>query len=192
MNRNRENTIPDNEQCSKLMERYEMLPNIVEHSRQVMRVALAIAGNLRPGIRLNTKLISAAALLHDITKTQSLTTGESHSQTGGELLRNLGYHEIAEIVEEHVFFRDFSTGGKLLEKEIVYYADKRVLHDTIVTVEERIDDLVIRYGTTPLRKEMIIKNKTLILQIEEKIQGHMTNNIDSAIEEYIKSESTED
>ncbi len=37
------------------------------------------------------------------------------------------------------------------------YADKRVKHTSIVTLSERFEDLLIRYGTTPERREMIGK-----------------------------------
>ena len=32
---------------------------------------------------------------------------------------------------------------------MVNYADKRVLHETVVTLEERFADLKVRYGRTP-------------------------------------------
>jgi hypothetical protein len=32
------------------------------------------------------------------------------------------------------------------EKELVYYADKRVNHDKIVSIEERIEYLLTQYG----------------------------------------------
>lgn len=64
--------IPSQEECYTLMAQYLMLPNIIEHSRQVMRVALAITDNLKKDISINRDMVMAAALLHDITKTRSL------------------------------------------------------------------------------------------------------------------------
>mgnify|MGYP003803389707 CR=1 FL=1 len=173
--------IPSRAECYRLIEEHRMLPNIREHSELVMRVALAIADNLRTGVRVNRDLVAAAALLHDITKTRSLSTKEKHDITGANLLRDLGYARVGEIVRAHVLFSNFIEDGPLEDREIVYYADKRVMHATIVSVHERVADLVARYGKTPEIIERITANKRLILAIEGKIQRAMAIAIDEAI-----------
>ncbi len=160
-------------ECRKLMEEYGMLPNIVAHSLQVMKVALAIVDGLVNPKAVDRGLIIAGALLHDITKTRSLETKERHDVTGAELLRSLGLPSLACIVEQHVFFTDFDPDGPLEEREVVYYADKRVMHERIVSVDRRVEDLLERYGTTPERRESIIKNKALVLRIERKINSFL-------------------
>lgn len=159
------------------MREYQMLPNIISHSKQVMNVALKIIDNLADGCKINRALVIAGALLHDITKTRSLTTGERHDVTGAELLRFLGFPAIAHIVEQHVFFTDFNAEGPLEEREIVYYADKCVMHDEVVSVHARVDDLIARYGTTEERRKMIQQNKALILAIEAKINHYLRADI---------------
>ena len=116
------------------MAKYCMLPNIIAHSRQVMRVSLVIIDNLKNGVSINRNLVIAAALLHDITKTRSLETREPHDQSGGELLRELGFPRVGEIVEQHVILLDFNPQEKLEEREIINYADKRVMHDRVVSL----------------------------------------------------------
>ena len=165
--------IPSRAECDALMVQYSMLPNIVKHSREVMRVALAIVDNLRSGVSVNRDLVLAAALLHDITKTKSLETKERHDTSGGELLRELGFRSAAEIVEQHVIIHNLNLEGRLEEREIVYYADKRVLHDTIVTIEERVHDLIQRYAATEEIRHRILQNKTQALAVERKIVGFM-------------------
>ncbi|HON78442.1 MAG TPA: HDIG domain-containing protein [Spirochaetota bacterium] len=176
-----ENRIPDNAECYQLIQRYEMLPNIVEHSEQVARVALAVTDDLIDPTAVDRELIRAASLLHDITKTRSLTTKERHDITGAELLRTLGFEAIAYIVEQHVYFTDFNPGGAIEEREIVYYADKRVMHDVIVTVDQRVEDLVKRYGITEERRRLILQNKKNITAIEEKINRFMKHDINDVI-----------
>ena len=173
--------IPSQEECYRIMTQYSMLPNIAEHSYQVMCVTLAIADNLRKGVMVDRDLMIAAALLHDITKARSLKTQERHDLTGGLLLRELGFICIAEIVEQHVVFNNFKEYGALEEREIVFYADKRVMHNRIVTVDERIQDLVNRYGLTEEISDMIIENKCLIHSIECKIAGFMQVDLHEAI-----------
>jgi len=170
--------IPSREECNELMAKYSMLPNIVEHSIQVMHVSLAITDNLKRGVSVNRDMVVAAALLHDITKTRSLVTKERHDASGGELLRELGFPSIAEIVEQHVIIQNINMQGSLEEREIVYYADKRVLHDTIVTIDERVHDLIQRYGC----ENRILQNKNQVLTVERKIASFMKIDIDQAIQ----------
>jgi putative nucleotidyltransferase with HDIG domain len=174
--------IPSREECNELMAKYSMLPNIVEHSMQVMRVSLAITDNLKNNVSMNRDLVVSAALLHDITKTRSLVTKERHDTSGGELLRELGFPRIAEIVEQHVIIQNIDLQGRLEEREIVYYADKRVLHDTIVTIDERVHDLIQRYGTVEEIRNLILQNKSQVLTVERKIASFMKIDIDHAIQ----------
>jgi len=161
------------------MNRYCMRPNIIEHSRQVMHVALTIADNLRPDTIVNRRLVAAGALLHDITKTRSLATREPHDESGGELLRSLGFPGIAEIVEQHVILRNFNPEDPLSEKEIIYYSDKRVLHDRIVSLQERLEDLIQRYGVNEAVKIRIRRNGAQALSVEKKIAGFLTIDIET-------------
>ena len=178
---NKKDSIPDLAECEDLMVRYAMLPNIVEHSRQVMRVSLAITDHLLEGLSINRDLIVAAALLHDITKTRSLQTGEKHADSGGVLLRKLGFRRVAEIVEQHVTIPDLNLQGGLEEREIVYYADKRVMHNVIVGLDERVDDLIKRYATDEKIRRRILLNKNQALAVERKISGFMKMDIHQAI-----------
>jgi uncharacterized protein len=171
--------IPSPEECNELMIRYSMRPNIIAHSRQVMRVALAITDNLKEGVTVNRELVRAAALLHDITKSRSLKTKESHDMSGGELLRSLGFPSIAGIVEQHVILYNFDPQGRLMEQEIIYYADKRVMHDRIVSLQERIEDLIARYGTGEEVRKRIMQNGRQALFVEKKIAGLMTIDIET-------------
>lgn len=173
--------IPSTEECYALMAQHAMLSNIVDHSRQVMRVSLAIVDHLTSDAAVDRNRVMAGALLHDIAKTRCLATKEHHDASGAEILRALGFSSIAEIVEQHVFLHHVDLHGTLEEREIVYYADKRVMHDQIVTVEERIQDLVKRYGFTEAIRSRIEQNKAMILAIESKIANFMDMDIHHAI-----------
>jgi putative nucleotidyltransferase with HDIG domain len=167
--------IPDREACLRLMDEHEMLPNIRDHSLVVTEIALTLADNLSGDETVNRDLVEAGALLHDITKTRSVQTGEIHHDiTGGELLRGLGMREVAEVVESHVHFRDYSHEGPVEERELVFYADKRVQHDRVVSVNERFNDLVKRYGILPEYVEVIENNRRFTLMVEEKLAGRLT------------------
>ena len=138
--------IPSIAQCFRLMEQYAMLPNIREHSVMVARVAGLIGQGLTRGGRpLCLELIVSGALLHDIAKTATLETELRHDQLGREICLRHGLDELAEIVGEHVVLKNW-VPESCTEKEIVYYADKRVLHDEVVGLDTRLDYIIRRYG----------------------------------------------
>ncbi len=128
-----------------------MLPNIREHSFRVMQVAEFLGRALvAAGFELHLPLIGTGALLHDIGKTACLGTDRNHAHLGGDLLAALGYPELAQVVREHVRLEAGAPDPRpLREAEVVNYADKRVLHDRVVSLAERFSDLEVRYGRTP-------------------------------------------
>ena len=118
------------------MRSMEMMEHIVTHSRRVCQVGVCIAEHLNHQSRQpNLKLVMAAALLHDITKTRSFKTGENHANTGARLMESLGYQEVGDIVRQHVRLDTYSVSDSITEVEIVNYADKRVLLEQFVRVK---------------------------------------------------------
>ena len=121
--------IPDVQACNVLLA--QVPPQVAEHSRAVQRLALEMCDTLAEhGVRLNRALLSAAALLHDICRTEP-----NHAFAGAQKLRDLGYPEIADIVAVH---HDWS-GGPFDESALLYLADKYVQGDQRVTLEERFE-----------------------------------------------------
>ena len=151
-----------------------MLPNIVSHSLQVCHVAALLAEHLeKGGIKLDQDLVCASALLHDITKTRCLKTGEKHDLSGSELILRMGYPEVAYIIGRHVVLETDFQSDKPAEVEIVNYADKRVLHDRIVSLRARMDDIIARYAKHPIDKELICQNWLRVEKIEKKLFGFL-------------------
>lgn len=139
--------IPSVDTCFALMERLGMPEHIRRHSIMVEQVAVFIAeAHVRAGTPLFEETVRAGALLHDIAKAPCLETGEDHAAKGRDICLACKFTEISDIVGEHVRLRRFDPEGKVLEKEIVYYADKRVNHDRVVSLEERLSDLIERYS----------------------------------------------
>jgi uncharacterized protein len=167
---------PTLSECLDLMASHRMLPNIREHSVRVRDVALMVGEHLSAaGVLLDLGLLEAGALLHDIAKTATLHNGAEHARLGAQWLSDLGYPAVAEIVREHVWLsRSPSEPGPLREVEIVNYADKRVLHDLVVTLPQRFDDLRRRYGRTPEIIQRITSNAKRSLILEHKIFAGLT------------------
>ena len=148
-----------------------ILDHIAIHSIQVSLVATKLVDIFSDrGLILNRDLVRSASLLHDITKTRSLKTGENHAATGSELIRSLGYPDVARLVAQHVRLERMSGWSEPpREEEIVNYADKRVLHDEIRPLEDRRHYIMKRYGTEPARRIMIQNMFEDSFRLEERL-----------------------
>lgn len=175
--------IPSINQCLEYIDRYEMLDNIRAHSSVVARVAEALVEGLQrsghaPGAVPDKDEVIAGALLHDIAKTLCLKTGCLHAETGRQICIELGYPEIGEIVTEHVVLKKFTeelyAKGIFQTKEIVFYSDKRVRHDQVVSLDSRLEYILERYGMgDPARERHIRLNFNQALDFERYLFGFL-------------------
>ncbi len=167
----KESDPPSREYCMALIDKYDMLPNIRDHSLKVRDVSMIIAEAVdRADGSIDLPLVEAGALLHDITKTRSIDNKEkeNHAQTGEELLVELGFPKTGKVVGEHIIPDE--RGGILTAAEIVSYADKRVLHDEVVDLEARYEYLMERYGRFPAALEFYDLMRHRMHQIERLIE----------------------
>ncbi|MGW8302507.1 MAG: hypothetical protein ACWGNO_10570, partial [Desulfobacterales bacterium] len=69
-------------------------------------------------------------------------------------------------VRQHVYLDDYSEHQSISEAVIINYADKRVLHDRIVSLDERMSYIQERYGTRLEHKDRILSlwQKTTVLE----------------------------
>jgi putative nucleotidyltransferase with HDIG domain len=172
MPENENKGIPDREECGRLLDDRRVPPHIRDHSRMVasLAVELGTALNRVAGTFLDTRLLEAAGLLHDIAKADCID-GQllDHAARGGAFLRERGYPVVAAAVERHIYVTEEDCRPPLAEPQVLCYADKRVLHDQVVSLHERYDDLVLRYGTTPRLKNAIEANRALAVRLENII-----------------------
>jgi len=115
--------------------------HVVRHSLMVNKVANYIADEMvAMDINVDLDLVDVGSLLHDIGRGR---THKGHTDVGVEIMEELEEDEIARIVKSHsmdCFTTDFG-----IEDKIVHYADKRVKHDEIVSLDDRMNDLFERY-----------------------------------------------
>lgn len=139
--------IPTLEEIYFLLEKEKVPPHIVLHSEKVALISFFLGYFLKQkGAELNLSLLLAGALLHDIKKYQTLLYGGNHALEGYYFLKNLGYERVGKIVLYHIYYKPSHPMSSITEEEIVYYADKRVKHEEIVSLKERFYDLKERYG----------------------------------------------
>lgn len=166
----RAETIPNREECLRLMSEYGMLENIVSHSLAVAKVALFLSAELnKRGQKIDLRLVEAASLLHDLTKTECLKTKEDHARTGCQLLKTIGFEKVGLIVARHIWLGKRVDPSCICEEEIVNYADKRVMHDRVVSLEERFRDLKERYGKQGRTEDYMDHLQSETFGIENKI-----------------------
>jgi len=170
MSRSEEKAVPNREECLGLMDQYGMLRNIVDHSLTVTRVACFLVKGLnKKGQRIDLDVVEAAALLHDLAKTECLHTKKDHAQQGFRLLKSMGYERVADVVAQHIEVSSEENAASVTEEEVVNYADKRVQHDRIVSLEQRFRDLKDRYGHVKSALEQMARMEKATYAIEEKI-----------------------
>jgi uncharacterized protein len=170
------NSIPSRETCLHLMEQKGMLPQIKGHSLQVCRVALCLGKNLISHFpELDMALIEAGALLHDIAKTECIKSKGNHVEIGAEMVRALGFHSVARIVAQHVHFENgFPRNGSIDEIVLVHYADKRVLHEEVVSLKKRFAYLTKTYGSSDDVVNRIEALYHETLKLEKMIFHHLS------------------
>ena len=151
-----------------------MPEHIKDHSKLVCEVALVLTdGLIAAGININRNLVRASALLHDITKPRSFKTGENHAQTGGQYVAELGFPEVGEIVRQHVMLDDYFSAVNPSEAEIVNYADKRVLHDKVVPLDERMTYILHRYAKTKDHQDLLKQLWDQTRRLEKRLFAYL-------------------
>ena len=160
--------VPDDARCRMHWKRFNMLENVAEHSLAVADIATFLARRAEEmGMAVDVPTVRASAMLHDIAKTYCIRHGGNHSQLGGAWAMELtGNPVIACGVTHHVYWPFALDLEKYFTPLAVLYADKRVNHNRLVSIEERFDDLIKRYGI-PLGIQdgiMATKNQALCLE----------------------------
>jgi putative nucleotidyltransferase with HDIG domain len=157
------------------LQTYRVPEHIIQHSREVHRLALYLCQELtRKGERLNQAAVEAGSLLHDIAKMEGFQSGEDHAQAGARLLRDLGFPEVAEIIRQHVVLDGEQPPHSITEAMVVHYADKRVRHTSVVSLPERFQDLKERYGKNPASLAWLEDLEGSSLAVEKRILARLS------------------
>ena len=157
--------IPSKEECLDILRENNVPDNIIAHVKAVCDFSMKVADFLEnKGVKVNRKLVAAGALLHDVKK---LTKGD-HITEGYELVKSLGFDEVALLVKRHGLqhLEDDGYEPKTWEEKIVFYADKRCNGNKVVSVDERFEYIKKRYGYYDTEKEFQFTKK-----VEEELFG---------------------
>lgn len=173
---------PDDNRCFQLWDQYEMFDNVREHSLLVAHIATVLARKaFELGHIENVQEVRASALLHDLAKTYCLKHGGSHALLGASwTLQETRRPRIAQGVILHVNWPwELPLGARICSLPfLVMYADKRVKHADCVTLSERFEDLIIRYGKTDAAKAGIRNTWKQACLIEQSLSTQLGMNLD--------------
>jgi len=156
--------MPNKEECMNLLKEYKVPSNIQTHTLLVNKVSMIIAERLKEkGIKIDTKIVNAASLLHDILKCIDFKTfdklNKEEIKKAEEFRKkypNIRHEEAAylelkdkypEVAETIRFHKVMSINqAQTWEQKVVNYADKRASDKRIINLNERFDDFEKRYG----------------------------------------------
>jgi uncharacterized protein len=114
-------------------------------------------------------LLRASCLLHDIGKYPCILDGSGyHDVRGEQIMLEEGHPQVARIIVQHVILR-VSREDPVREEHVLYYSDKRVVHDEIVSLEKRFVYLEETYGRNPEALHGLSRMKDETLWLEEQI-----------------------
>jgi putative nucleotidyltransferase with HDIG domain len=155
-------TAPNLSECYAIWDKFKLPENIRRHCVKVKQTAMGLAVQLtEKGVTLDRSVLRAAALLHDLVKTE-----KKHAYRGGELLRDMGYPKVGDIIADHMDII-VEPDQAITESEILYLTDKLVENDQLIDLEVRKIMSLDFYKDNPIATEKIIKryrNAELILQ----------------------------
>lgn len=155
--------VPTRDKCFELLDKYEVPEFVRKHSLAVNEVAMYLGQKLKDnGEKIDLGLLDSASLLHDIAK-HIADDDESHPEVGYDFLVEEGYEEVAKTIKKHT---SLPKELRSREEELLWYADRRVLRDEIVTLARRFSYLEERY---PQFLDEIKKAEPFAYQLEEDI-----------------------
>jgi uncharacterized protein len=171
--------IPSRVEAFRIIKACGMPEHILRHSLMVGRVAMVIGAWLKSaGFSMDLALIDRASLLHDICKMDCIGTTKDHAFMAKEFLCREGYPRVGEVVSQHVRLNSFDVG----EAMVVNYADKRVMHERVVSLTRRFLDLMERYGTDDARRERILLHHQTCLVIQDILYEKCNEDLEGLVD----------
>ncbi len=186
--------VPSDATIGAWMDDVRLPHHIRAHIRAVTAVADSLADTLvQKAVIVRKEALHSAALCHDLLRFVDFPTwtGDSqyqptdddrlvwqrvkslyappHENAACHYLRERHFGVIGTIVQSHRgILHDGTDSAKTIEQKLLAYADKRVMFDTIVTLDQRYDDFITRYGNG-IESDHAKKWRTVMKRIEAEL-----------------------
>lgn len=171
-------SFPREEEIRAWQKEVRLPAHIVAHCDAVAALCAQCASLLSArGIIIRPGMLRSAALVHDLLRFVDFRAGASpesfrdsaedqaaweswrtryagctHERACEQFLRERGFPEVGSVVAVHGLQLP-SPERATIEQQLLFYADKRMLGDRNVTLEERFADFAQRYGNGTATKE---------------------------------------
>ncbi|MDP2624619.1 MAG: HD domain-containing protein [Candidatus Peregrinibacteria bacterium] len=185
------------EEAQQLLNKFHTPKHVQAHCKQVAKVGEFLALKMKEkGIKVDPEKVWIAGLIHDIMRVVDFKTlesdlgtkedqktwkklrkehhGKHHADVGAETLEREGEIELANIVRQHKYTAiDSQNPPSTWEAKLLYYADKRVSHDKILPLMERLEEGRKRhYPNQAITTEEEARRKT-VQALEVEIFKHL-------------------
>jgi alpha-ribazole phosphatase len=167
--------VPTERECAALWSRFKVSEGVISHSVLVAELARMLAERLNDaGLALNLPLIAASGRLHDIARGEP-----DHAAAGAALLARMGYPLVSAVVAKHMDIR--SPGPSVDEADLVYFADKCVEEDRLVSLEERFEKSLLRHADWPEVREKVLERFESARNIGKRIEALVGRRVEEII-----------
>jgi uncharacterized protein len=196
--------LPSRQKCLEIIRQCHMPAHILRHSLATEKVAVFLAHKLaEKGIDIDIELVERSALLHDLfrvcdcrladfswfdqpvteqdkqkwKKLKSKFANLYHEDACFEYFKH-EYPQLALVIRRHKYIaiNDENDKPETWEQKLVYYADKRAMHDKIVTLKQRLEEAHARSAKLRLPgsdSPDIAAIDQLIFELEKEIFSHL-------------------
>jgi len=215
-------SLPSRKECLTILAEYHVPPHIVSHSKVVAKLAVFLAKRLNEkGEAVNITLLEGACLLHDLLRVHDFKESDynrfernlpeqekakwqqlrakykssSHEDAAYDILKDK-YPALALAIKRHRYMvlLDEKEKPQSWEEKLLYYTDKRVMHDKIVSLNERLAEghkrNAYQHGSAEQSKINTAKVDPLIYEMEKEIFEKIGLDPLEVTDEYIDSHST--
>ena len=166
--------LPNREQALGLLRKYNCSPQVIRHCIAVADLAVETAGKLEEkGFKINTELVEAGALLHDLGRSQTHTI--DHAIAGAKIAKSIGLHEnVIRIIKRHVGAGITAQEAQMLGWPKDVYAPQ-TLEEKIVSFSDKLIDKSRRMPIETEIERLQIKNKHQAAERVRKLNNEITS-----------------
>jgi HD superfamily phosphohydrolase YqeK len=161
-------------------------PPVWDHCRAVADAAVALGRAVNAAVDedapdgpLRLDLIRSAALVHDLAR-----TGPDHARAGAALLREMGFHDVADIVAVHMDLPP-ERRRRLDAAAVVFLADKFVAGDARVPLEERFRRQAARFIGRPAALAGLARRRASAVAVRDEIERRAGRSAASILQENV-------
>jgi uncharacterized protein len=166
--------LPNREQALGLLRKYNCSPQVISHCIAVADLAVETAGKLEErGFKINTELVEAGALLHDLGRSQTHTV--DHAIAGAKIAKSIGLPEnVIRIIKRHVGAGITAQEAQMLGWPKDVYAPQ-TLEEKIVSFSDKLIDKSRRMPIETEIERLQIKNKHQAAERVRKLNNEITS-----------------